>query len=93
MDGMHHVAADSISMARDGRVLIAHSTIPIPASPPKKTKVQFNPNSAMPEEPQVEIPSQDFSEFDDEYRPGLQKGPQDAHTLVRLSYVSPNSCL
>ncbi|KAJ7453515.1 hypothetical protein FB451DRAFT_1519932 [Mycena latifolia] len=76
----HHIPSESLSMAANGRILSTHSTVPTPASPSKKSRGHLNPDIAPlpePESPRVEIPSQDFAEFDAEYGPGLQKGPRD----------------
>ncbi|KAJ7044257.1 hypothetical protein C8F04DRAFT_1250200 [Mycena alexandri] len=76
---IHYVPDETISVAKDGRILASFSTVPTPASPSKKTRGLLNPD-IVPPEPEPEAPAnwqQDFSEFDSEYGPGLQNtGPR-----------------
>ncbi|KAJ6618057.1 hypothetical protein B0H10DRAFT_1947855 [Mycena sp. CBHHK59/15] len=78
---MCQVPHESISVLSDGRIHHAHVTITTPASPSKKSKTALNPDTVpLPtaESPTCEIPSQEFSEFDAEYGPSLDKGPRDS---------------
>ncbi|KAJ6631836.1 hypothetical protein B0H10DRAFT_1937595 [Mycena sp. CBHHK59/15] len=78
---MHQVPYESISVSSNRRIHHTHVTITTPASPSKKSKTVLNPDTApLPtaESPTREIPTQEFSEFDAEYGPSLDKGPRDS---------------
>ncbi|KAJ7891640.1 hypothetical protein B0H14DRAFT_2560696 [Mycena olivaceomarginata] len=80
VERIHHIPDESISIDSSGRTRVTKSTVPTPASPAKKTRVKLNadqppPPASPPFQPEWE--PGDFTEFDAEYGPGLQKPSRD----------------
>ncbi|KAJ6515210.1 hypothetical protein C8R45DRAFT_1086424 [Mycena sanguinolenta] len=76
---MHSVPDESTTIPTTGRTRTIRSTVPVPASPAKKSKVQLNaaiaPAMAVNLEQRVDW-SSEFQEFDAEYGPGIDAGPR-----------------
>ncbi|KAJ6614218.1 hypothetical protein B0H10DRAFT_1950861 [Mycena sp. CBHHK59/15] len=78
--GVHHIPDESLTVTGDGRTRAKLTSVATPASPAKKSQISLNTDIHVPREP--EQPPQkewqaNYSEFDAEYGPGLNKGPRE----------------
>jgi hypothetical protein len=87
VERVHFVLDESITIAATGQTRSTKSTVPTPASPAKKSRVTLNtdarpPSPSPPPEDLRTDWQADFSEFDAEYGPGLEKPSRDLRASV-----------
>jgi hypothetical protein len=84
---MHVVPDEAISVSPSGQLRSTVTKLVVPASPSKKTLTPLNSDIAPPPDPEPELSNEswaaDFSEFDAEYGPGLERGPRELRGSVR----------
>ncbi|KAJ6605143.1 hypothetical protein B0H10DRAFT_2195521, partial [Mycena sp. CBHHK59/15] len=78
--GVHHIPDESLTVTSDGRTRAKLTSVATPASPAKKSQISLNTDIHVPREPERRPQKEwqaNYSEFDAEYGPGLNKGPRE----------------